>query len=772
MRPAVLFAVQVLMFASVPGLGAEAGDGTGAAASGQTGRQERREKGNAGSREHGVSDEELFASLDLGRPGLEAVREAVERGDYPDAAAAWAEYFRHRRKPTPHFSREAWPAFIRRELPQLVGPILSRADKVAAGDLSHPPLTLPVRQGRIDWLHNPTKDTNYISIVGSMWLMNSLGRAYLLSGDEKYAKAFAWVFESWYDHLPEILEFQGNLGFNPVFHAYYPGIRSRILVDDYYCLARSPALTPEVHLKLMKHLLDNVRWLEKQNQRYRVGNQQVAAVLGLGIVGMVLPEFKDAERWVSLAEARMKEHLQRDFNADGGHGELCTQYHNTVLRDVGYVVLTAEHNGRPSLLTSEAGPLLERAYGWLAGIVMPGGETPALHSAAFATDWAVHLRIGAHYFQRPDFAWLAQRFWSQGAVPNAKSPFSFANYMINETLSPGELARLNPKAPDFLSTHLDTSGFAVMRTGWEPDDRFLIFQYGWGTTGHAYPGALHFCLAMNDELLATGPGSPLSYRHPAYRYCHSTPSHNLVSIDMRSHASQAGKAVGGKLHTYADLPGAWYVRGDHEGYKKAFGATHARSILVVKDGPILIRDLIHGGAGHEAQWSFHTPLDLAVGEDRSAVLQGRRVYRLVPAFPDEIRSVITDKRWETVLPRDCQPNDCGKVIPVLRYQKPITEDGVQFCVAISEGPCRVEAIGRSAFRLHAGESSYLVLYRDEAEHASAGGAATDAECACIRFQGSPPAPNRAWVVGGRELEIDGSLWLQADSPRTVELPAR
>jgi hypothetical protein len=716
-----------------------------------------------------VSDELLFASLDLARPGLEGVREAVTKADYHAAAAAWAEYFRNREKPTPHFSRDRWGGFIRREYPQLVGPILAMADQVAAGELAHPPIRLPVRQGEIDWLHNPTQDTNYVSLVGSMWFMNSLGRAYLLTGDEKYPRAFAWVFQSWYDHLPAILRFQGNLGFDPVFRAYYPGIRSRILVDDYYCLGRSPALTPRVHLKIMKHLLANVLWLEKQNQSYRVGNQQVAAVLGLGIVGIVFPELKDSERWVALAEARMAEHLQRDFKADGGHSELCTQYHKTMLRDVGYVVLTAERNGRPSLLDSEAAAGLERAYGWLAAIVMPTGHTPALHSASFATDWMVHLRIAAHLFQRPDFAWLSERFWKEGGVPSAKRPFSFANYMICEALSPARSATVKPQPPDRLSTHLEASGFAVMRTGWEPADRYLVFQYGRGSTGHAYPGPLHFVLAMNDELVACGPGSPLSYRHPAYGYCRTTPSHNVVSIDMASAARRGRSAVGGTLRTYADLPGAWYVSAQHDGYQPTFGATCARSVLVVKDGPVVIRDVILGGAGHQAQWSFHTPLELSVQEDRTALLRGGGTYHVTPARADEITQVTVDTRWETVLPRDCQPHDCGKEIPVLRYEKPIGDDGARFCVAVNEGPCRIEATGPGAFRLRSEDSEYVVLYNDGGETVSHEDVVTDAECVCLRLQGSAKGPDRAWVIRGRQLTVGGQSWLDAGSARSVEL---
>jgi len=700
--------------------------------------------------------------MDLDRPGLEAVRTAVEAEDWSAAAQAWAEYFRTRERPTPHFRRETWAQWVRETHPQLIDPIIAEADAIGAGDISHGPYVLRVEGREIFWLENPTKDTNYVSAVGSQWFLNCLGRAYLLTGDERYAETFAWLFDSWYDHQDAIREGQGGLGFDPMFHAYYPGIRARILTDNYYCLAPSPALTPELHLKIMKQLLGCAAWLYGQEgPRYRVGNQQVAAVLGCGIVGLVFPEFRDAEAWVELAERRMRmrEHMLDDFCADGGHRELCTQYHKTVLRDVGYVALTAEANGREGLFADpEAGPALERAYEWLARLVMPTGETPALHSAVFATDYAVHLTLAARHFGRSDFAWLAERFWERGQAPNQKAPFAQANYMVAEPADDigrsgvRPLHGQRPSTPTWLSTHLAGSGFAVMRTGWEPDDRYLLTQYGWANTGHAYPGALHFLYEANGELVATGPGSPRSYRHPAYRYCHSTASHNVVTIDGESYPGRP--APGGTCELLADLPGAWLFSGSHEGYAEPFGVTIRRDVLAIKDGPILVRDRVEGGEGHEAQWNLHSPLAMAVAEDRSAQLQGRGSYVLRPAWPEEITEVTREERWEAVLPRDCQPEDCGAEVSVLRWHKPIGPDGAQFAVALFEGQGAIEPVGDSALRLASGGREWLVLFGDEGQRVEAEGVAVIARCACVEM---------------RDGEPTRAQWLASQEPATREL---
>jgi hypothetical protein len=698
-----------------------------------------------------ISDVELFAALDLERPGLERVREAVQREDYAAAAVAWAEYFAAREQPTAHFDRGTWPDLIREHYPFLADPIVADADRIVAGEVGHSPAHLPVTDGVIDWSANPTRDTNYVGMVGSQWLLNCLGRAYLLTEDERYPEAFAWFFDSWYEAQPSIREHQGGLGFDPIFRAYYPGVRARVLADCYYCMASSPKLTPEIHLKLIKQLLGCAAWLAADNQVYKVGNQQVTAVLGCGIVGLMFPEFRDAEAWATLANQRMGEHLLKDFHPDGGHRELCTQYHKTVLRDVAYVALTSWANDRPSLLDDPAAAAaLERAYDWLAALVMPTGETPALHSAVFATDWAVHLSLGAELFDRPDFAWLAHRFWQRHQAPSQKGPFGLANYIISTPPPDGGTP------PASLSRHLDSSGFAVMRTGFEADDRYLVFQYGWANTGHAYPGALHLCLQMNGELIATSPGSPRSYRHPAYRYCHSTASHNVVSIDGESYPNANGIAPGGTLRAIADLPGAWYVRADHEGYADTHDATIERRVLVIKDGPVLISDRVTGADGHEARWSWHTPLTAEVGDDQTARLSGAASYSLIPARPDEVREVAVEEHWMAVLPRDCQPDDCGGSATALRWMKPIGPDGARFDMALFEVEGTIEPLGKRAFRLTAGDRAWLVLLPG-GDALEVAGVAAAAECACVEMRAGDPV--RAWVVSGTRLVVGGVEWL-------------
>jgi len=717
-----------------------------------------------------VSTAELFAALDLTRPGLENVALAVRAGDLTAAGIAWADYFKTREKPTPHFDRKTWPRYIRSEFPQVSKAMITQAQRLVSGEISHGTIRLPVRgnvlDAQIDWFYNPHKDSNYVSIVGSQWFLNPLGRAYLLTNDEIYARVFASIFESWFDHRDAIVAARGGLPYNPVDRSYYPGVRARVLADNYYCLASSKALTPAIHTKLMRELLTCARFVDHDQKHYRQGNQQVTAILALSVVGLMFPEFEQADVWLQRAETLLAKHLQKDFFADGAHRELCTQYHKSCLRDIGYIALISEKNGRPSpLLQGKIGQALERAYDWLAQLVMPTGQTPPLHSAVFSTDYAVHLLISATYRKRADHAWLASRFWQQNRIPNQKIAVAPAVYLLAPPLSPTQMSSLSPCPPDYNNQLLEKSGLAIMRTGWQPTDRYLVLHYGWANTSHAYPAALSFLLAANGELVATHPGSPLSYEHPAYAYCHTTQAHNTVTIDNRSYPKVKNIAPGGYLDHYADLPGLWYFVGHHDGYKESVGVVHHRQIIAIQDGPIVWIDKIQGGQDHCAEWNFHTPLDVSVQPDGRIILQGTKQYALVPA--NNTARLTQERRWAALLPKQCQPGDCGGQVNVLRFEKNITETETRFVFALFEGKGNIRASHPHTLRLETPKKEYLIVFDANQQTIEAKGIRAKAQLAVVEIKEGQPT--RAWIKNGTHLSVGNNKLFENEQPYTGQV---
>lgn len=622
-----------------------------------------------------VSNRMLFAALDLERTTLQGMRTYVETGDFEAAAEAWANHMRTRTRPCLHIDAAEWPPAFLERYPQVAHAMCDHADKVVAGEIGHPPVRLPIRDGAIDWLANPTGETNYISCVGVHWFSSFLGRAYLLTGAAKYAEAFAWFFDSWYDAQADIRSVQTAYHVDTLYHSYYPGARLRILLDNYLCLAAHPALGIKTHLNVARQVVAAASWLYADNAEYKPGNQQVAAVTGMGLAGLLFPEFEDAEAWRTRAEDCLTRHLRDDFLSDGGHNELCTQYHKACLRDMGCYKLTCSANG---ISTHLGGVELERAYDWLAKLVTPELVTPALHSAVYATDWAVHLTTALQWYDRPDWRWLVERFWQTNRVPRAKMTPSPAIPLLAGAFKDGPAA-----SPDWEHVHLDGSGFAVCREGWETGSRYVVLQYGHGASTHAYPSALALFIMDGGDLLAPYPGSTLSYKDAWYAYASSTLAHATVSIDGKSYPSRPKPALGGTLHSFVDLGSASHLDASHEGYKQDFGVVHRRQVTVYKDGgPIVIRDCITGGEGHTAQWNWPTSCAIDLQENHAAVLRGKAVYKLTPVCPECISQVRIEEGWSAVFEEDAAPNDIGRVIPVLRYEQPIGPEGCEFMFVV------------------------------------------------------------------------------------------
>jgi hypothetical protein len=187
----------------------------------------------------------------------------------------------------------------------------------------------------------------------------------------------------------------------------------------------------------------------------------------------------------------------------------------------------------------------------------------------------------------------------------------------------------------------------------------------------------------------------------------------------------------------------------------------------MKEGPILALDHIEGGRGRTAQWNFHTPLDTVVEPDRSVRLKGKRLYHFATAHPDELTDIETQRHWAAVLPRDCQPDDCGTEVTGLALEKPIKADGACFAVALFEGKGEISEEPEGVYRLSQGDRQYVVLVGRREAISDDCRITAEGRLAVVRFDRQRPV--RAWVVEGRKLVVNGQNLVSADCPVTKEI---
>ncbi len=552
-----------------------------------------------------ISDKALFAAIDLDRPGLEKVKELAAAGDLGEACRAWGTYWASRKDPVWIFDPSVYVGSMKASVPWIV-PVLNRqADEVAARRLEAGPY-VAVPKGRfIDWAADNGK-SEYIGFHYFFWLP-PLARAYLFARDEKYARAFLDIVCSWYDALPDIERFD-DVVWNSQLGA---SLRCVFFLEGYSLMRNSPSLTPELHAKILKILLGHARYVRDVHMReYTDWNGQNTGCAMLACTGSFVPEFREASEWRETASSIAKRHISSNFHGDGGHKELCTHYHITGLRDLGWAVRSLRASGDDSIL---ADPKLKaqfrESFRWPLKIAFGAGFTPALNSGVVDKEWIAFAAVGAKFFDDPSLRWAVRNFAGRSYLPLAKGLNAWElDESFPEALDPKRMA----EPPAYKSILLEGSGLAVMRDGWDPDSLCLILDFGkpWGS--HGYPGKLSFTLWGRGALLAAHPGSPISYSLPVYsEWCAQTRSHNTVLVGGRSQ----GRPYDADLGYWRDLGNIVFLSASTKASKPA---EHTRTVAFVCGEYFVIFDQIRGDAVNTpAEWLIHCPQGLQKGADNS-----------------------------------------------------------------------------------------------------------------------------------------------------------
>src|SRR5262249_18477643 len=119
----------------------------------------------------------------------------------------------------------------------------------------------------------------------------TLGQAYWLTGDERYARAFALFVEHWMDANPPKRGVNWASSLEVSFRAI-----AWLWALNFF--RRSDALTPELFARMTKYLILHARHLERNLSTWFSPNTHLTGeALGLFYIGALLPELEDAAHW-------------------------------------------------------------------------------------------------------------------------------------------------------------------------------------------------------------------------------------------------------------------------------------------------------------------------------------------------------------------------------------------------------------------------------------------------------------------------------------------
>jgi hypothetical protein len=591
-----------------------------------------------------MTDAELIESLDLNPPPLAAVKRAVAAGDLTAAKAALAAHLRNRTMPRWQFDWRQ-PAFRDGKSKPNPGKLVA-AEKILKHQFDY--TKGPGRNGtldfgaKIDWTANPTEGEARTHLwnesINRHFHFRTLADAYWQSGDERFAREIAQEILDWTASNPPLMLSSGNSPANgcEAWQTLTTGIR---LADTwptalYRCLG-SPAFNDEVIWTIFKSVCTQARHLVRWPSS---GNWLTAESNGLFTAGVLFPEFREAAQWRRIALERLYKQLDEDVYPDGMQFELAAGYNNWVVSEFAGILELADLNDRRPEVPADYLAKMEKMFNYLLYASMPNGQIPGLNDSG-NSDVRKLLETGYQLFPKRE----AFRFVASGGQKGRV---------------PAETSHAFPYA-----------GHYVMRSGWNPEATYLLFDGGPYGKGHQHEDKLHFVLWSHGRQLVLDPGNFSYDRSRWRRYVLSTAGHNTVLVDGR------GQHRAGKKETHVwpkpwntPLPSGndtrWLSTPDYDvaigvyadGYGPKSDVTHRRRVLLLKSANvILISDTLtpRDGAEHQYDALFHLDTAKAVADDNAQTVRtdnaGEANLWLVPLQGDGISlTIVQGKEDEPV----------------------------------------------------------------------------------------------------------------------------
>jgi hypothetical protein len=697
-----------------------------------------------------------------------------------DAAALLAHF---RRRTSPRFfasfdDREATVAEWRRRFGAGEAELLRSAEEIASGrfrllgydglrfgDGAEPDWHLEPLAGRRAPLRHWSR-VEYLNpeVAGDkkiVWELNrhqhflTLGRAYFLTGEERYAETFAAHLRSWAAANPP------KVGINWA-SSLEAAFRSISWLWALYFFRDSKHLTPDLFLLAAKLLRAHALHVETYLSTYFSPNTHLTGeALGLFYAGTLLPELSDARRWRETGRRILSAELDRQVRPDGTYFEQASYYQRYTADFYSHLLVLAERNGEGDEALA-AGPI-GRALGLLLDHLMhvtrpdgratlygddDGGRLAPLDSRP-ADDFRAALSTGAVILGRGDYKFVAgelaeETFWLLG-------PGGAARFDGLEAREPAETSRSFPEG-----------GLYVMRDGWGSGADYLLIDcgpHGALSCGHSHADALSFELVARGRPLVQDPGTYTYTGSGAERdRFRSTAAHNTLTLDGLPSSEPGGPfswrtVASCHARAWASRPRFDYFEGEHDGYERLPApAVHHRAVLFLKGDYFVVRDRVRGEGTHRAELRFQLAPGAEPFVEDGCVGTGGRDGGDIQTFGGG------EWRIEGGWVSRCY--GARAAAPSLVYEAQVEGEAefFTFLFTSAEGTSRpareIEARAGRAFELPRGGGRDLLLAGRGEQTIEAGGLASDAGLAWARFARGGELLE-AVLLGGASLALGG-----------------
>jgi hypothetical protein len=469
---------------------------------------------------------------------------------------------------------------------------------------------------RTHWSVIPFLDFCSVGDHKVIWELNrhqyflTLGRAYWLTGDERYAGVIARHLSLWMDANPP------HVGINWA-SSLEVSFRALSWLWALHFLRESPELSPALFARTLTYLDLHARHIEAYLSTYFSPNTHLTGeALGLLALGTCLPRLKASERWQALGRRVLEEQIARQVRPDGVYVEQSPYYQRYTLEIYLHAVALARRSGRPLQGVDERlGAALECAM----YLTMPDGTFPMVGDddggqllpldGSPPTSYRPVLSTAAVLYRRADYAAISEEFAEQTL------------WLLGPSAA-GEFDRLDRRSPDATSRAFRDGGFLVMRDDWTETSNYLMLDagpHGFKSAGHGHADALSIVVSVAGHPILVDPGTGVYVSADSERNrFRGTAAHNTVTVDGASSSEPSDKPfqwrtmANSSVHEWRTSETFDHADVSHDGFARLDApAQHRRSILYIKGEYWAVRDRILSDGLHDIAAHFHFASDVS-----------------------------------------------------------------------------------------------------------------------------------------------------------------
>jgi hypothetical protein len=571
------------------------------------------------------------------------LREGFARRPPPELLA----HFQSRAAPQffPGFASASTTAKLQASLfPKQTSRLLAQANKIA-DEHCWPLLGFGEKcfgSGEIDWNLDPRSgfdwpiiyhpDINLIRNDGSdarvVWELNrfghfiTLGRAYALTGDEKFSVEFFHQLASWRAQNPVGRGVNWNC-------AMEVALRALNLLAAFTTFLRAPQMNEVKLIELLAMFEQHGAHIKRNLEFSHVAtsNHYLADVTGLLWLGVMLPELAAAEDWREFGLRELLSEMDKQILADGADYEASTGYHRLKLEMFVYSFVLCHLNGID--IAERYWKKLRAMVDYVSAYLRPDGRAPLIGDTdsgqllpigrRAGDDHAYLLALSAAVFQETQFK-----------IAGLRAPeellWILGEQGVRDYVSLAEAEPPKSKAfPD--------AGTYVLRD----HDLYLLFNAsGAGINGrgsHGHNDALAVEISACGTPFIVDPGTYLYTADLKARHLfRSTAYHSTVEIDgveQNTTGQRTPFVIGDEAHPrvlrWESGSEVEVISAEHDGYRRLSPSlTHRRTVTFYKrEGWWLIDDTIEGAGEHQLAIRFHLASGLEVSPHGAGAVLAR-----------------------------------------------------------------------------------------------------------------------------------------------------